>query len=316
MEKLVAVVMLMAGFCVAGRAQNIEMPTKTGLAVPGTSWKMTGASTEPGVWSTGAGAKSEPGVRSASDTIREVSVTTGWGSRSDTLPRKIDWAKAASFRPAFPYQSFVLPAALIAYGAVAVHNGSLQHINGGVKDEIWEDNTHKPFHLDNYLMFAPAFSVYALNAAGIHGEHNFRDRTAILVMANIFANGTVFSVKGWAHEKRPDGSDFSSFPSGHTAEAFASAEFMRMEYKDVSPLYGIAGYAMATATGMLRMYNNKHWMSDVVAGAGVGIASTRLAYWLYPKIKHFLWKDKPNGAVLMPSYSNGSFGMQFAYQFK
>ena len=88
-----------------------------------------------------------------------------------------------------------------------------------------------------------------------------------------------------------------------------------MEYKDVSPWYGIAGYAMATATGMLRMYNDKHWMSDVVAGAGVGIASTRLAYWLYPKVKHLLWKDKPTAPLLMPSYSNGSVGLVFAYHF-
>jgi membrane-associated phospholipid phosphatase len=137
----------------------------------------------------------------------------------------------------------------------------------------------------------------------------------ILLMANAFANGTVFAVKGWAHEKRPDGSDDLSFPSGHTAEAFAGAEFMRMEYKDVSPLYGLAGYAMATATGMLRMYNDKHWMSDVVAGAGVGIASTRLAYWLYPKVKKLLFKDKPTAPLLMPSYSNGSVGFVFAYHF-
>ena len=74
--------------------------------------------------------------------------------------------------------------------------------------------------------------------------------------------------------------------------AFAAAEFMRQEYKDVSPLYGIAGYGAATITGILRLYNNKHWVSDVVAGAGFGILSTRLAYWIYPVIKRKLFKDK------------------------
>ena len=90
---------------------------------------------------------------------------------------------------------------------------------------------------------------------------------------------------------------------------------MRQEYKDVSPWYGVAGYAMATATGMLRMYNNKHWMSDVVAGAGVGIVSTKLAYWLYPYVKHALWKDKASGPIVMPTYSNGSVGLSFVRQF-
>jgi membrane-associated phospholipid phosphatase len=205
---------------------------------------------------------------------------------------------------------------MIAYGFVTLKtNGMLKNFNNNVKDEIWTDNPHKQFHADNYLMFAPAVAVYGLNALGIHGKNNFRDRSMILLMSNIIANGTVFALKGWSHEQRPDGSDYQSFPSGHTAEAFASAEFMRQEYKDVSPWYGVAGYAMATATGMLRMYNNKHWMSDVVAGAGVGIVSTKLAYWLYPTIKHALWKDKATGPIVMPTYQNGSVGLSFVRQF-
>jgi len=143
---------------------------------------------------------------------------------------------------------------------------------------------------------------------------------AAFIAAVVVSEVLIGVLKGIYDRARPPGSlvatTGASFPSGHAAQAFAAAEFMRMEYKDVSPWYGVAGYAAAVATGMLRVYNDKHWMSDVVAGAGVGIASTRLAYWLYPKIKHYLWKDKPNGAVLMPSYSNGSFGMNFAYQFK
>jgi hypothetical protein len=278
------------------------------------------------------------------DTIKEVSATPGWGLhpgrvdrvgkmaadtlpyRTDTVPRwtdslgrRYDWQKASALNKPFPVQSFILPVAMIAYGVTAVHNGTLQKLNGGVKEQIWEDNPHKPFHLDNYLLFAPTLSVYALNAAGIQGAHNFKDRTIILLMANIFANGTVFSVKNWSHEMRPDGSDYQSFPSGHTAEAFAGAEFMRMEYKDVSPWYGVAGYAMAVGTGMLRMYNDKHWMSDVVAGAGVGIASTRLAYWLYPKMQRLFGgkaaKDPEKVTVLMPTYQSGSLGLSFVKTF-
>lgn len=254
---------------------------------------------------------------SAGDTLREVSITPTWGSKPDTIPHKINWHLAATYKQPFPFQSLLLPAAMIAYGATAVHNGALQNWNGEVKEAVWTNYPHKQTHLDTYLMFAPTVSVYALNAAGIHGEHNFKDRTIILLIANVIANGTVFSVKSWSHEQRPDRSDFNSFPSGHTAEAFVGAEFMRMEYKDVSPWYGVAGYAMATATGLLRVYNDKHWMSDVIAGAGVGIASTRIAYWLYPKIQGLFGKNKNPEVVnlVMPTYNNGSFGLSYVKRF-
>jgi len=240
---------------------------------------------------------------------------------SDTIPANtfthlpIDWQKAATYKRPFPVQSFILPAALIGYGFTALNNSGLKSINNKVKEEIWTEDPHKKLPLDNYLMFAPAAAVYGLNAMGIHGKNNFRDRTILYLMANVFANGAVFSLKSTTHQLRPDGSAYNSFPSGHTAEAFASAEFMRQEYKDVSPWYGVAGYAMATATGVLRLYNNKHWVSDVVTGAGIGIASTKLAYWLYPYIKHALWKDKPEGMVVMPAYQNGAFGVALVRHF-
>jgi membrane-associated phospholipid phosphatase len=83
------------------------------------------------------------------------------------------------------------------------------------------------------------------------------------------ANIVVMPVKHWTAERRPDSSDLLSFPSGHTATAFVSAEFLRQEYKHLSPWITTGGYAMAVLTGYLRMYNNKHWLSDVAAGAGI-----------------------------------------------
>jgi membrane-associated phospholipid phosphatase len=56
-------------------------------------------------------------------------------------------------------------------------------------------------------------------------------------------------------------------------------------YKDVSIWYGISGYIIASGTGVLRIYNNRHWLTDVAAGAGM-ILCTKTAYWLYPKCKN------------------------------
>lgn len=238
-------------------------------------------------------------------------------AQPDTLRKRIDWQQTASWKKPFPVQSFILPAALISYGVVAVHSGTLRQWNAQVKEQIWEDNPHSPFHLDNYLMFAPSVGVFALDAFGVPAKHSLKDRTIVLLMATVIANGTTFMIKNWSHEQRPSGSDYLSFPSGHTTEAFVGAEMMRIEYKDVSPWYGVAGYAMATATGLLRMYNDAHWLSDVVAGAGVGIAGTQLAYWLYPKMQHLFGKSKDPGKIslLMPTYSNGSAGLAFVRTF-
>lgn len=69
------------------------------------------------------------------------------------------------------------------------------------------------------------------------------------------------------------------------------AEFLWQEYKDVSIWYGIAGYTIAAGTGIFRIYNNKHWVGDVAFGAGLGILSTKVAYWIYPYIEQKISKN-------------------------
>lgn len=316
MKKLAAVVVILLGCRVAqcqSTAGGISPMAQNSIRIgSGFREPMSGGVLE-GVEI--AGDTAGEGLRLTGDTIREVSMVTGWGSKADTVPR-FNWNQGLpAWKQPFPFKSFFVPAVMIAYGATAVHNGTLQKFNGSVKEQVWEDNPHSKTHIDNFLMFSPALAVYGLNALGIHGQHNFKDRTMIYLMANVFAQGTVFATKGWSNELRPDGSNRMSFPSGHTAEAFASAEFMRLEYKDVSPWYGVAGYALATATGALRVYNNAHWFSDVVAGAGVGIASTRLAYWLYPKMQHWFGKKETDErapvTMLMPTYQSGAVGLSY-----
>ncbi len=230
-----------------------------------------------------------------------------------TLPDH--WEVRPAKQP-FPVNSFIVPAAMIAYGVTSLNNHKLKDWNAELKEEIWDEKPHKQIHIDNYLQFAPAAAVYGLNAMGIHGKHNFKDRTILYGMSTLIMSGTVFAVKKYAAYERPDGSNKLSFPSGHTANAFMSAEFLRQEYKDVSPWYGVAGYAVAAATGYLRMYNNKHWFGDVVAGAGIGIASTKMAYWLYPKMQHWISPNKDLHTVVMPTYQNGAVGLGLVHSFR
>jgi len=221
----------------------------------------------------------------------------------------------SSASPKFPYKSFIIPGAMMIYGFVALTSDPLQDLNEHVKNIIWTENPHSTTHIDNYLQFAPAVAVYGLNLAGIKGKNNYFDCTMIYIMSNIIMNSSVYIVKNLSHEQRPDGSDYLSFPSGHTAEAFLSAEFLYQEYKDVSVWYGVAGYTVAAGVGFLRMYNNKHWLSDVIAGAGFGMSSAKLTYWLYPKIKKLFSKDKPLHSLVLPLYNNGSFAVEFVHVF-
>ena len=98
----------------------------------------------------------------------------------------------------------------------------------------------------------------------------------------------VNSLKYSCRVMRPDGSSRNSFPSGHTATAFMAATMLHKEYGHRSPWYSIGAYTVATVTGVTRQLNNRHWMSDVMVGAGIGILATEFGYFL----ADLIFKDK------------------------
>ena len=125
----------------------------------------------------------------------------------------------------------------------------------------------------------------------------------------------VNSIKYTSKVQRPDGSSYNAFPSGHTATAFMNAEFLYQEYKHISPWYGVVGYSLATSVGALRMLNNRHWLTDVCAGAGIGILSTKMAYWVYPLLNMRKRTDKKASGIqgsFMPSYNGNQLGFAMA----
>jgi membrane-associated phospholipid phosphatase len=210
----------------------------------------------------------------------------------------------------------LLPIGLIGYGAFAQSNDKLKGFDKDIRSSVLTNYPGFKTKIDDGMVLTPVFSVYALNLFGVKGKNNFRDRTMILGIAIGLTGGIVLPIKEWSNVLRPDGSTPNSFPSGHTAFAFMSAEFMRMEYKDVSPWYGVGGYAVAIATGSLRIMNNRHWLSDVVAGAGIGMLSTKMAYWVYPSIRKVLFKDKASSTIVMPYFIGGSGGLGLVYNFR
>lgn len=216
----------------------------------------------------------------------------------------------------FNYKQLIIPTVLIGYGVVGLESHQLLSFNSGIKEEVKEHIDEK-FTIDDFSQYTPMASVYMLNVFGIKGKNNFRDRTIILITSYLIMGLVVNGLKKTASVERPDGTSFNSFPSGHTATAFMGAEFLYQEYKDVSIWYGISGYFVAAGTGTFRMYNNRHWVTDVVAGAGIGILSTKAAYWLYPTInKLFKSKNNKNRKIgFIPYYDGEQTGFSFVSSF-
>lgn len=215
----------------------------------------------------------------------------------------------------FKYEALIIPATLIGYGVIGLESHTLKSINSSTKNEFNEHIDEK-LTIDDFSQYSSVLSVYALNAMGIKGKHNFKDRTIVLATAYLIMGGSVNIIKNSGNVTRPDGSSANSFPSGHTATAFMGAEFLYQEYKDVSVWYGISGYVVATGTGFFRMYNDRHWLTDVATGAGIGILSTKIAYWVHPFIKKTIFKDKTEtSAVIVPFYDGDAFGIGFAMSY-
>lgn len=215
----------------------------------------------------------------------------------------------------FNYKSLIIPTAFMGYGFIGIKSDKLKSINQEIHEEV-NEHIDSRFSIDDFSQYTPFLSVYGLNALGVKGKNNFKDRSIIIGTAYLIMGTTVFGLKKLTHVERPDGSSNTSFPSGHTANAFMGAEFLHQEYKDVSIWYGISGYVIATGTGFFRLYNDRHWFNDVVAGAGIGILSTKIAYWLQPWMKEKIFKDKDGvNGLAMPYYNGKEVGLGLVMSF-
>jgi hypothetical protein len=201
------------------------------------------------------------------------------------------------------YESLIVPTLLISYGIIGLENKGLKSVNEDIHNHISNQNFQKS-KIDNFTQYVPVLSVYGLNAIGIKGKNTFKDRTIIIATATLIMSSTTFGLKSITRVDRPDLSSDDSFPSGHVAKAFMGAEFLYQEFKDESIWYGITGYVIATGTGALRIYNDKHWLTDVITGAGIGILSTKIAYWLKPFLDDNILKKKESiiSSTIFPIY--------------
>ncbi len=157
--------------------------------------------------------------------------------------------------------------------------------------DIWQirqnDFSQFDYMYDDVLQYSPAGVMLAMKACGYESRSGWgrmlvSDAFSVAIMA-----GAVNGLKYTVRRPRPQGAH-NSFPSGHTATAFMTATLLHKEYGWRSPWFSIGAYTVAATTAVSRIMNNKHWMTDLVGGAAIGIGSVHLGYYL----SDLIFKDR------------------------
>ncbi len=185
---------------------------------------------------------------------------TKFGQRMDLLP----YSRV--------YRMFYLGVPMIACGLVVKGEDThFRHLRNEYMPQFRR-------HVDDFLQYAPAAVMLGMKAFGVEGRSSWPRMLVSDAFSAALMAGAVNLMKHTSDVTRPDGSNNHSFPSGHTATAFLTATLLTKEYGHRTPWVGIGAYTVATSTGLMRMMNNKHWLSDVLTGAGIGILSAELGY--------------------------------------
>lgn len=210
----------------------------------------------------------------------------------------------------------------LAAGSVVVL--TVPGLKEGLQDKLnWNDDL-KPGYVnmgDDYIRYLPTVATYLLGDAladyGFRPKHRFIDRTVILAVSYIASDFVVHNTKHLTKSIRPgrgpESTDYS-FPSQHTAMAFVGATFLHRELGHVSPWISVGGYAVAGYVGYSRIARNRHWTSDVLMGAAVGILMTNATYWAYDGVMGLF--SKGDNLSVSPYFgADDTAGIYVCYQF-
>ena len=147
-----------------------------------------------------------------------------------------------------------------------------------------------------------AVALPAATLTGVLIEQDWKGLIQGVETAAVTAGATLI-LKYAVKERRPDGSDLHSFPSGHTSVSFATAAFLQRRY---GWAFGGPAYAVATYVGWGRVYSKKHHWWDVVAGGAIGAASAYIFTKPFAK-KHNLQISPVSDGISMGIYASMEF---------
>lgn len=170
--------------------------------------------------------------------------------------------------------------------------------------------------LATLLLFAPLSPAMAVNqetagkaiaialpllAGGYSAWEGDKTGFAQLTVETLLTVGTAYGLKQFVREKRPDGSDYKSFPSATSALAFAPATYMWDRY---GWEYGVPMMAAATYAGWTRVNARQHHWYDVGASLGLAIISSKIFTTPYrPRGLNYSADLQPDGGMVHLSYN-------------
>ncbi len=202
------------------------------------------------------------------------------------------------------YKEYIAPVALISGGLLLNNTKQNHQFQSDFRKVLTKD-----FHTkaDDFLQYEGILQIYGGRYLGFKPKNDILHQTINIVIANAIMSCVVKTMKNQFQEERPDKTDHFSFPSGHTATAFTNATLLFYEYKDTNIWFASSGFAFAATTGFLRIANNRHYTSDVLAGAGIGIGiGTVVSYW--NPFKNFSFGKNKTQALIYPQMGE-TYGM-------
>ncbi len=204
----------------------------------------------------------------------------------------------------------ILPLSLITLGAALSKSKFEKNIKDRIRGNIIDDFA---LPIDDQMQYVPIAEIYISDLLGVKAKNHWFDQTKYLIISNIITAGITHAGKSIINKQRPNGSDHS-FPSGHSSFSFTNATVLYEEFHDSAPVFAYSGYFLTSTVGSLRVINNKHWLSDVLAGAGLGILVTKLVYHFEP-LKNWNPVKKSKNITFIPEISDSMLAFNFKYRF-
>ena len=181
--------------------------------------------------------------------------------------------------------ALAVPGSFLIYGGLKAWVPGISTIDNHIKANV--EQNHGGFHTNaaDYLMWLPSASIYAMDALHVPLRHNFKEHLLLDAGSIVITGGLGYGMRLLTRNNKTFNSNGTKFPSGHTANAFRGAELLHQELKETNPILSYSGYVVAAGVGALRIYDKDHLLSEVIAGAGLGILSAKLTYWIFYRVK-------------------------------
>lgn len=182
--------------------------------------------------------------------------------------------------------ALIVPGTLLLYGGLKPFISAIPRIDSTIYNRFKQNYPNFHTSADDYLTWVPSASVYVLDAFHVKTAHSFKQHLILDAGSLLVTGGIGYGMRLLTKDNKVYNSFGTDFPSAHTANAFRGAEILHQELKATNPWFSYSGYLVATGVGVLRIYNKEHLLSEVLAGAGLGIISTKLTYWVFAKVEN------------------------------